>query len=602
MSNEQEQATAAYNFVPLGPKVVPAPFVRGQEESGADWQGLDKEDQQEAFAAYVREQGCNSGWIDLDIETLTPLLVGGAGDNGQFFAPLDPQHPVLPGSSLRGMTRNLVKIMAAGAMRPDEDFEDKKLYFRVIAARGGDKRKLHYDQLIQEAEGGSRPGFLMQLKDGSYCISPGRETPQPSLPAGDNLPKIEWSRHSATVIGGPMKNHRSCATIEPIDWQERYPVPPELLADYRGDPMHAITGWARKNKAIDLLDEPGWRYPGDLYELTQCEDICSVVPCHYVLDQKQEQVISFGHGRKYRIPYECSISDHVQPGLRDGAEALPDLGDAIFGVADLWAGRVNFADGCLQGTPHYEAGCLPRPQLTPKPTAYQLYLEQGTQGGAAARHWDSRGTSIRGYKFYWHQQADWRKQTEFPEKDHGIAGSVELRPLKQARFQSKVYFQDLSDIELGALCAALGLGRQGGNAAYKIGRGKALGMGSVRLRPTLHLLDEKAQYEHFLTDKHLSHQEHEGKSWQEYVQAFTDYRDQLLGSAAAAFKDSMQQLRQIMDYDIAGTADSRKAENWEQQVATMPVGDRNDRRFSQHIVLPDIRTVVAQAKKTGGKS
>ena len=68
MSNEQEQATAAYNFVPLGPKVVPAPFVRGQEESGADWQGLDKEDQQEAFAAYVREQGCNSGWIDLDIE------------------------------------------------------------------------------------------------------------------------------------------------------------------------------------------------------------------------------------------------------------------------------------------------------------------------------------------------------------------------------------------------------------------------------------------------------------------------------------------------------------------------------------------------------
>ena len=52
-----------------------------------------------------------------------------------------------------------------------------------------------------------------------------------------------------------------------------------------------------------------------------------------------------------------------------------------------------------------------------------------------------------------------------------------------------------------------------------------------------------------------------------------------------------------MDYSLAGDKGTSKASAWAAQVATMPIGNKQDKRFAPHIVLPDIRTVVAQAKQ-----
>ena len=601
------QATAAYNFVPLGPEIVPAEFVHVQEEAGHPaWPALEKEQQQACFSKHVRETGKNSGWLELDITALTPLLVGGASDNGQFFAPLDPDHPALPGSSLRGLVRSLVKILACGAMRPNDDFEDKNLYFRVVAGYGNDALKTHYDQLTEAEQGGSSAGFLVKRQDGSFYISPCQVERLSSQSATrQDRPRIQWKKVKkkngeeesiATTTNGPMMDRKK-HIIQQARYQffhgrfsTKYPVPSKLIYNYDNDPLHADENWASKNKAIDLLD-PKWSSE-DPDKMTKDPQAVAVVPCHFVLESDGETVRSFGHGPKYRIPYANAIQKSVPKPLRQLPEACADLADAIFGVGGLWSGRGSFEDARLTSAASYEAPSLPRPQMVPRPTAYQMYLEQGRSSGAATKHWDSKDATMRGYKFYWHSNAPWKKQSEDPP----IKNTKEIQPLqKGAKFHSRVWFQDLSDVELGALCAAFDLGADD-HTAYKLGRGKAIGMGSIRIRATLHLQDEDAKYHSFLgTTGQLCHVLKDG-ALKTYVQAFEAYRTKNLGSLAEDFQKTLLALQDILDFTPV-TQEKAARDAWNQQIATMSVTKDPDKRFARHVVLPDIRTVVRQAKE-----
>ena len=83
---------------------------------------------------------------------MTPLFVGG-DDAGTFFSPTG--EPLIPGSTLRGMVRNLFKIVTAGTMRRDEDFTDRHLYFRCIMAAGGKQLKelnAYYENRMMSGE------------------------------------------------------------------------------------------------------------------------------------------------------------------------------------------------------------------------------------------------------------------------------------------------------------------------------------------------------------------------------------------------------------------------------------------------------------------
>ena len=84
-------------------------------------------------------EGKHSGYIQLDIEALTPLFVGGEEIKDKnnnvigmdFFAPVGEK--IIPGSTIRGMVKNIFKIVTCGAMRPVEDFNDRRLFFRCVA-------------------------------------------------------------------------------------------------------------------------------------------------------------------------------------------------------------------------------------------------------------------------------------------------------------------------------------------------------------------------------------------------------------------------------------------------------------------------------------
>ena len=173
MAKDYDTATAPYNFVSLPQGVLTSP-IEGDAMSDAE--------RVEHYRAHILAKGRLSGRIDLEIKTLTPVFVGTgvAGDAVEnFFAPTGI--PVIPGSSLRGMIKNLFKIVTCSAMRAGEDYHDQVLYFRTMADKKTNMRDLYGTEMSSRVQNGTSTisetkaaaGYLVQQTgDDGFYICP----------------------------------------------------------------------------------------------------------------------------------------------------------------------------------------------------------------------------------------------------------------------------------------------------------------------------------------------------------------------------------------------------------------------------------------------
>jgi CRISPR-associated protein (TIGR03986 family) len=142
----------------------------------------------------------------------------------------------------------------------------------------------------------------------------------------------------------------------------------------------------------------------------------------------------------------------------------------------------------------------PKILATPKPTAFQHYLtQQKPNDKNQLDHYDSpppHETVIRGHKLYWHQGERSRNDIEDPNASPTSTQHTQFKPVKAGvRFKFRIYFENLSDRELGALCWVLRpLGDPAKEYCHHLGMGKPLGMGAVKLEATLHLTDRRRRY------------------------------------------------------------------------------------------------------------
>ena len=121
-----------YNFVSLPKQVIPAEF----------WKSDSSKDVKDLYKQHVLTNGKNSGYIDIDILTQTPLFIGGnvVKKNGEeyqeFFGGND--NPLIPGSSLKSMIKQVLKIVTASGFKAYNsesgvgDFEDRRLFYREV--------------------------------------------------------------------------------------------------------------------------------------------------------------------------------------------------------------------------------------------------------------------------------------------------------------------------------------------------------------------------------------------------------------------------------------------------------------------------------------
>ena len=213
--------------------------------------------------------------------------------------------------------------------------------------------------------------------------------------------------------------------------------------------------------------------------------------------------------------------------------------------------------------------------MTPNPTSFQLYLKQT---GKEPQHWDS-AAPIRGYKLYWHQKASadsWRLD---PERDKVVKGTQEIRPIAAgAHFSGSIRFKNLRPEELGALLEVFSLGESGEDICFKIGQGKSLGLGSVRLKARLLLEDTEEQFAGLFTDG-AWRESLEESTGEECLAAFRRWREEHLGEGKEVFEKSMKELRCLLDWNKTSLS------KWQEKTAMMRIGDKSDTRFKDRVIL-----------------
>lgn len=601
--NVQRLSYAPYNFVPLPDAVMPAPLL---DDGTAPWQKHD-----------VYAPGLHTGWIDLTIRAETPLYVRCAPQvehasddeprtnrhRQEFFHHGDPQRPVLPGSSIRGMIRSLVEVLSHAKL-PCGLFSDRRLIYRAVGdttslgihyrdavlgpnqtqmpqmrfeyplnrLRGGYLRRRGSDWFIQPAQTVNRETFV-HIEYNAANV-PARPTQQPPPYGPQDLIRV-YLRPPAQRTTPPRTNHNLILNLahvqNPADVvrvQGNTPCPSGFVPAVVVRSGHMTT--RRNGQTVDMkhmhcaiydpddsIPEADWipidRELWEVYE--EDRDLTRGIPSrplrlddpnHRLEDQQgfytplfylvddQGRLVFFGPTMMFRMPYPHWLAEFVPERLR--RNDVIDLAEAIFGRVQPSAikGRVFVEDAVWDGQggnpfyPDNQGRRTPHILGTPKPTAFQHYLAQphNQQQGAANRPLgadrqtlcnyhhpleggphdltnnqdrtigQTDGTVIRGYKRYWHHpkavDTSRFRNDLVRDNDRDKKQLTIIRPVKKGtNFRGRLRFENLTDLELGALLTSLQLPP---SKRHHLGMGKPLGLGSVRVEAALHLTNREQRY------------------------------------------------------------------------------------------------------------
>ncbi len=469
---------APYNFIPLNNELITI-----------------KKECIPSFDTYHKD--LYTGYISLEIETLTPLYIRDTLNdeeyskmlanrkrkdnkkekpfaNPAFFSPGSLIR--IPGSSMRGMIRTLIEIVSFGKFI---NFHDRKLYYRSFADRCKRLRD-EYRKYIKP-QGGilKKEGLSYYIEESNFEIIKEKEAKAILLnyklkDAPYEIQKLKYKNKSGYLVISPLINGRKkYYFIEIPSSGKRIKLSKEDIKDYKND--------KERKAGINLLKE-----------LERKDE----VPCFFskYIDSKGNNRIAFGHTKMFRIPYIKSIGEHIPEKLRK--EENIDFAEAIFGRESDFASRVFFEDFYLIDTqnPLLPEG-NPKILSTPKPTCFQHYLVQGNENlkdfPKNLAHYND-GKPIRGYKLYWHREANnWKATKE--EVDKHISQYTTIRPVREgAKFQGIIRFENLTKEELGALLFVLHLPEE---CAHRLGMVKPLGLGSIKIKPKLYLSERQRRYQ-----------------------------------------------------------------------------------------------------------
>ena len=514
-------AIAPYNFVELPERLVAAPTDhKGDHSNYIGHTGVIHCTLTAETPLYTRTalpldlaralDKAKNGWSDLsdaDKESYAAFFHHGDGV------------PRIPGSSLRGMLRSLVEIGGYGKvdrvsrigvvhriiskdnvgttyrnriMRNVSEEGSKKHYF-IPNVRGGYVEKVGHGWQIRPAVetdgttfarvsnddvdfsslsrwGTIRAAYHIYIQTNSYEFRPLGDDDfifiKRAAVTSFRPGATENFAPAALLRGGRMGTKKSEAVIyAPDTMGVPLPVPRDLELAYRDQ----IT---KEQKSI--LGNEGVLQNGH--------------PVFYLMEGGN--LTFFGHTAMMRLPYKRGPLDLIPAYARD--QQTIDIADTLFGFVrgsrqetnQARAGRLTFHDGLATAGTVQTAALNPRILSGPKTTTFQHYLVQESANPNDFRSYDDslERTELRGIKLYWHQRhADRRSIAATPAPVNSARSQYTIiRPLDAgAQFTFAIRFESLNNVELGALLWALQLGD--GETRLKLGMGKPLGMGSVRV-------------------------------------------------------------------------------------------------------------------------
>jgi CRISPR-associated protein (TIGR03986 family) len=502
---------APYNFIPLNSE------LKLSTNSASD------------FSTYSNL----SGYINLKITAKTPIFV--QGEKFEFFKINKVPH--IPGSSLRGMLRTIVEIISKSKF---ENFYDRDIYNR--------KTGIDANASLRSI------GFLrFNNTEKRFEISPATaraETLSDKSTEFEYKLDVVGNEIYVKIYSGEMKKMQNVKNFK-IKYEANSRmvqiVPQKVIKSFLSDDTKVVKNDKAHLKISDLIDlsKSGSKFDKKITELKNSKQVLNNisfvgVPVWY--ETSNGEVTTFGHCKNYRVPSNFSIGAHVPNNLKN-SEVI-DITEAIFGTnlkGRITSGKVQFEDAVLKNSADYIETFL-QILASPKPKSGGFYLEPN---GNSAGSWNKAEDKIRGYKLYWHKEtSDFEvKETPKSEKDQNWKkryfsdnqlSSVNLRDFKEEEeivyeslnpeqkeaaqnkikagkpqftiakalnkdsvFECKIRFENLSEMELGALLTAIDLEI---GCCHKIGMGKPIGLGSIKVDSTLKLINRHKRYSKIFND------------------------------------------------------------------------------------------------------
>ena len=606
-SKGQQESTkpvaVPYNFVSLPKQVIPAEF----------WKSDSSKDVKDLYKQHVLNNGKNSGYIDIDILTQTPLFIGGnvvkKKENGEeyqeFFGGND--NPIIPGSSLKSMIKQVLKIVTASGFKAYNsesgvgDFEDRRLFYREV----GNKDSIYHKNMINSCRVNgkwtSKPlasaGFIIKTVNNEfYVVNANFKTLKyadfPNLNQKKDKVGIDWADNYVDIHTGQLGTKSSFIKIlKPASFLKgQIELPREVIENYGYD--YIYNRYPVNKEAMNLLDvdkDCVGKKGEAAQKFTGRSDVTYVVPCFYKI--KNGKIQHFGHGRFYRIPYDQTIGEHLPKEL-DGQNGTVDLTESILGRSRDGAGRVSFSEAHLYNEPKWCECGKPHPLMGPKPTSYQFYLQQDIKNSnSELNHWNTLGAQIRGYKLYWHQPIDKAKSWKNPSSTDGDKLSKYIQPIDSGMtFKSRIYFNNLSDVELVALLLTLNLDCLDTEAdkkksiSYKLGMGKSIGLGSIKLNSYLYILDRDKRY-NILFDNNSWQLGKTDISKDTFINAFLKYRNDSLGENLSDYNKMLEELLTMMNWNLTKGTSEISISKWKEAMTMMSVDNDDYKRFKNRVKL-----------------
>lgn len=597
------------------------------------------------YEEYIKKDGKHTGYIELEITTTRDTLVGmprkeidektrEEKEISTFFS-IKNNEPIIPGSSLRGMTRNLFKIMTASSFRTDEDFNNLILYYRDITGGNGYKelKDTYEENHYLGDEKNICGGFVVRIKDDAGNIlwkvykDPTfnvegekrltKDIEKNYKPDDKNrnkskeltYPIVEWDKfddHSTCEILVKIIQNDNKIKVYTFNWNATnddnvYVVDEKTIQGYLNDSRRKSVNLLYmddKNQDDNAQEKGGAYITNNLAKQLNISGAELIAPCFFIADERTKKVKHFGHTKFYRIPYLLSIADHVPSNLKT---QTVDFTDLVFGLKEFWGGRVYFGDAVHDK----DASCSSDTNKTMKtillganPTSFQMYLTQKDDYKRA--HWNTKESMIRGVKYYWQRnKIKEYNSTDSEEGNDKVQSILSNIVEKDNVFRSKVYFRELTDFELGALCKVLftatgtsaktpkGVYVRHKGRRFKIGKGKPMGLGTIKILSTLHLEGEETYNGDMWTEggaldpiKIVCSEEENISEVDHYIQKFDEYVEKTMGDSIGTLEKSVEELYYMMSSNWVNDDFDRKLEY-------MPIeGDVVDpSRFKQRTAL-----------------
>lgn len=497
--------TAPFNFVPLNEKVF---FPLWGEYVSHD----------------IPFEDAQSGVIDIKITAKSPIFIKDSRNEEKFCN--HNGHYYIPGSSIKGMVRNVLEIMSFSKLN-DELFNDNTYAVRDLSSA----KNFYMTQMSITKEPFTECGWL-KIVEGKYfiedCGIPGRVKHEEI----DKIYDIDFaSKFKKKEFDNKTENKTALKKYQMIK-NKNYTHSFSYFKDNAG---RKIYKYDKKGKDIATLvltgqpsgrDERGDKPSGKIYEFIFFEKKNDVLLEEKVVEnfkfayfdkrdteespdwtywkeklyngekipvffqKSEDKILHFGLSYLYKLPYKYSIKDGIP---NDHFDRRLDLAQTIFGTVDkkegiALKGRVQFS--------HFKATHAIEPLKirseilgTPRASYYPIYVEQKNSEYKSYMDDDFKIAGRKRYPI--HTSLPYEEKIQYnPESKV----ATHFQPLaNEVVFEGKLRYHNLKKMELGALLSALSFHKKQDQFYHSLGMAKSLGYGSVNVEVDLSSYDKHLQ-------------------------------------------------------------------------------------------------------------